>query len=547
VYFLVEIYFVAQYPPVTAKPNKLYYGDNLEILEKNQPDESVDLCYIDPPFNSKRDYNQIYDSHERTDRAQAWAYLDTWTWNEMTDDGFHRILSNHGGRFTEQTIDLVNGLTSTLKRNGLNAYLINMAVRVAEIYRVLKPTGTFYLHCNPAASHYLKLVLGSLFLPRGGQFRNEIIWCYRGGGVPRSDFARKHQTIFRYSKTHHATFNVDAVRIPYSEDVQNSPASRYDKSYRDNKVYEGYRPNPKGKHPEDWWPIQPLMPSDKKERCGYPTQKPKTLLNRIILSSSNPGDVVLDAYCGCGTSIEVAHREDRRWIGIDITYQAISTVINRLEDELPGEALKTVAIAGLPRDLDSARALAHKKDDRLRKEFEKWAILTYTKNRAAIHERKGADGGIDGVVYFQQAAGMGLGKMVLQAKSGHVQRNDVATLRGDLDEQRATIAALITLEPPSKPMLEYAQNAGRYTNQLTGQTVYRIQIITVEEMIEKRPPARFEMPLDLIAIRREILESEGQTEFDFKDATKPSKRKPSTKEVEEMPLPLFARKKPGAV
>jgi len=281
------------------KNNKLWYGDNLEILEKNQPNESVDLCYIDPPFNSKRSYNRIYDQEKRQDRAQAWAFLDTWTWNEMANDGFHRILSNHNGRFTEQAIELVNGLTSVLKKNGLNAYIVNMALRIAEIHRVLKPTGTFYLHCSPTAGHYLKLVMDAIFLPQGGEFRNEIAWCYRGGGVPRQDFARKHQTIFRYSKGRTATFNVDEVRIPYSEDVTNSPASRYDKSYRDNKVYEGYRPNPKGKHPEDWWLIQPIMPSDKKERLGYPTQKPKTLMDRIIRSSSNRGDTILDAYCGC--------------------------------------------------------------------------------------------------------------------------------------------------------------------------------------------------------------------------------------------------------
>ena len=514
---------ITAFPPDCFDPmkNKLFYGDNLDIFEKGLVDEnSVDLCYIDPPFNSKRNYNRIYDRGERQDRAQAWAFLDTWTWNEMADDGFHRILSNHEGHYTEQCIDLINGLTTVLKKNGLNSYLVNMAIRLSDIYLALKPTGTLYLHCSPTAGHYLKLVLDTLFIPRGGQFRNEIAWCYRGGGVPKHDFARKHQTIFRYSKSHKVTFNVDEVRIPYSEDVTNSLPSRYDKSYRDNKVYEGYRPNPKGKHPEDWWPIQPLMPSDTTERIGYPTQKPKKLLERIIKASSNPGDLVLDAYCGCGTTIDVAQRLQRKWIGIDITYQAIATVITRMEDQFGKDILKSVAVGGLPRDVEAARALAQRRDDRLRKEYEKWAILTYTNNRAVIHEKRGADEGIDGVVYFREREGVG--KMVLQAKSGHVERKDIAALRGDLGKQRATIACLITLDKPSRQMMQAAKDAGQYTNDLTGQQCDKIQIVTVEELIEKRPATRLDMPLDLTAIKKELLELEGQSSFDF-DLPRPVK------------------------
>ena len=179
-----------------------------------------------------------------------------------------------------------------------------MRERVIELHRVLKPTGTFYLHCDWHAGHYLKIMCDDIF--GHSQFRNEIVWCYRGGGVPQNDFAKKHDTILRYTKSDTYTFNVDAVRIPYSEDVLRSVPSRYDKSYRKSKVYSGYRPNPMGKHPEDWWLIQPLMPSDKRERTGYPTQKPEALLDRIIKSSAKKDAVVLDAFCGCGTSIAVA-------------------------------------------------------------------------------------------------------------------------------------------------------------------------------------------------------------------------------------------------
>ena len=164
-------------------------------------------------------------------------------------------------------------------------------------------------------------------------FRNEIIWCYRGGGVPRKDFARKHDTIFRYSKTGTYSFNLDEVRVPYSDSVMESHPSRYDKSYRPGKVYSGYAPNPKGKHPEDWWELQPIMPSSG-ERLGYPTQKPLKLLDRIIRASSNEGDVILDPFCGCGTTLHAAQALDRRWLGIDICLKACGVIEERLRRTL---------------------------------------------------------------------------------------------------------------------------------------------------------------------------------------------------------------------
>ena len=215
----------------------------------------------------------------------------------------------------------------------MKSYLCMMAIRLLELRRVLAPTGSIYLHCDPTASHYLKLLMDAVF--GSVQFRNEIAWCYRGGGVPRSDFARKHDVILRYSKTRKVTFNVDEVRIPYSQDVMASDVSRYDKSYRTNKTYSGYRLNDKGKHPEDWWEIQPLMPSDKRERTGYPTQKPLALLNRIIAASSNPDDVVLDPFCGCATALVAAEKLTRQWVGIDISPLAVKLVRQRLAREVP--------------------------------------------------------------------------------------------------------------------------------------------------------------------------------------------------------------------
>ncbi|MCL4254900.1 MAG: hypothetical protein KJ043_14140 [Anaerolineae bacterium] len=195
----------------------LYYGDNLDVLRNHIPADSVDLCYIDPPFNSNRNYNQIYDAIGNTDKAQAQAFIDTWTWNKRADEGFREILANENGIFTAQTVDLIKGLHIVLKKKDLLAYLVSMTLRINEIYRVLKPTGSFYLHCDPTASHYLKLVLDTVFIPRGGTYRNEIVWCYTGPGSPgMRQFMRKHDTIFWYTKSKEWRFNRDEVRVPHS-------------------------------------------------------------------------------------------------------------------------------------------------------------------------------------------------------------------------------------------------------------------------------------------------------------------------------------------
>jgi DNA modification methylase len=180
--------------------NSLYYGDNLDNLRKHIRDETVDLCYIDPPFNSKRNYNQIYNNIGGEDRAQAQAFVDTWTWDGQADEGFREIIANEKGRYTTQTVALIKGLRDVLKEGSLLAYLVSMTRRIIEIHRVLKPTGSFYLHCDPTSSHYLKLVLDGIFCSQGGHFINEIAWCYSQGGKSKKWFPRKHNIIFLYSK-----------------------------------------------------------------------------------------------------------------------------------------------------------------------------------------------------------------------------------------------------------------------------------------------------------------------------------------------------------
>ena len=229
--------------PKNQPKNQLFYGDNLEVLRRHIKDESVDLCYIDPPFNSKRNYNQIYNNIGKEDQAQAQAFIDTWTWDDIANQGLAEIQENYLGHFTSQSIDLISGLSKVLGKGSLLAYLVSMTLRIAEIYRVLKPTGSFYLHCDPSASHYLKLILDSIFCAQSGDFLNEIVWCYRGGGAPKTDFGRRHDVIFRYSKTKTYKFNADAIRIPYqAEGIGRKDDAMWGKHKGTNKVY---KPNPR--------------------------------------------------------------------------------------------------------------------------------------------------------------------------------------------------------------------------------------------------------------------------------------------------------------
>lgn len=481
--------------------NVLYYGDNLDILRKKIGTETIDLCYIDPPFNSKRNYNQIYNRIGGEDRAQAQAFTDTWIWDRDADTGYTDILANAEGRFQPRLIALLKGLSDVLGEDSMLAYLVSMSLRVTEIHRVLKQTGSFFLHCDPTAGHYLKLLLDAVFLG-GGDFRNEIVWCYTGPGSPgMRQFMRKHDTIFWYSKGETWTFNADAVRIAHSEKTK--------ANYKDGLVGSGFTGadhviHAKGKVPEDWW--QMAIAPRGKEYMGYPTQKPEALLRRIIAAASNEGDTVLDAYCGCGTTVAVAQELRRKWIGMDITYQSIALVLRRLEGLGPN-VLKTVTTDGIPQDVESAQALAHKKDDRLRKEFEKWAVLTYTNNRAVINEKKGADAGIDARAFFQTGA-KDNAKIIFQVKSGGVKRGDVATLRGDMQREKAALAILITLESPSAPMVREAKAAGQYKHDLMGRNYDRISIVTVQEIVEQQKRLEIPMSLEVLAAAQKAEDSE---------------------------------------
>ena len=487
----------------------LYYGDNLEILRNKIPDNSIDLCYIDPPFNSKRSYFQIYNNiGGKEDKAQAQAFVDTWKWDTAAEQGYSEITTNFEGRFTRQIIELIKGLELVLKKSDLLAYLVHMTLRVTEIYRVLKPTGSFYLHCDPTASHYLKLVLDAVFCSQGGDFKNEIIWSNESASGFKSQaknkFIRGHDVIFFYVKDK-STFNVQT--LPLVE----STIRRYDKVDENGDHYKLYfRPDgserrqylkqSEGRKLTDTWTDLPSFQTvnASREWMGYPTQKPEALLERIIKASSKEGDLVLDAYCGCGTTVAVANRLNRQWIGIDITYHSIGLILKRLAGPNNDKPPADVVVDGIPQDVESARALANRDDDRVRKEFEKWAVLTYTNNRAVINQKKGADKGIDGVVYFATGPGE-TSRMIIQVKSGGANRGTIATLHGDMQREKAELATLITMDEPTKSMREEAKKVGTYEHALMGRNYDRIRIVTVREMIEQG--TCLDLPLSYDAVK----------------------------------------------
>ena len=398
-----------------------------------------------------------------------------------------------------------------------------MTLRVTEIHRVLKSTGSFYLHCDPTASHYLKLVLDAIFVSQGGDFINEVVWIYEiGGRVSKRAYGRRHDILLFYVKGPNYTFNWDKILEEFSD--TGKAKFKYEDEHGKYRLMgrfltgspiKGHRdisPEWEITHPElvyrhylkegrmqvDFWNIPPINQASK-ERLGYPTQKPEALLERIIVASSNEGDVVLDAYCGCGTTIAVAERLHRRWIGIDITYQSISLILRRLEGQYGKDILDTIDIDGIPRDMKAAQALALKKDDRVRKEFEKWAVLTYSNNRAIINDKKGGDKGIDGTAFFLTGKDENA-KIVFQVKSGNVGRGDLSKLNNDRMREGAELAVFLTLEPPTRGMREEAMAAGMYDHALMNRNYLRIQIATIAEIVEQHK--RLDIPMSLEVLKK---------------------------------------------
>jgi site-specific DNA-methyltransferase (adenine-specific) len=516
---------------VSTDKNKLYYGDNYEVLQRYIKDESVDLIYLDPPFNSRQDYNVLFAEKDGSQSSsQIHAFEDTWEWNIDAERSYQHIVER-GGRVA----DAMRAFRTFLGGSDMMAYLAMMAPRLVELRRVLKETGSIYLHCDPTASHYLKILMDAVFGPQS--FRNEIIWKrtttkndYIQGAT---NWPRVHDVILDYGKHPHVAafdqpfgeYDEDYVRSKYPHSDPDgrryglwdltAPGSgmrghpqyefmgitrfwRYNKEKMENLAAEGrvVQPRPgavprykryldemKGVAITDVWPDIPPINSQAQERLGYPTQKPEALLERILKASSNEGDVVLDPFCGCGTTVQVAQRLNRRWIGIDITHLAINLIKTRLRDTFGEEIKNTYEVIGEPTDLEGARELASSPD---KYQFQSWALgLCYARPAEGI--KKGADRGIDGRLYFHDDESGESKQIIFSVKAGGVTASQVRDLRGVIEREKAEIGVFLTFEEPTGPMKREAAEAGLYTS--ADRTTYpRIQILTIQQILDGKQP-----------------------------------------------------------
>ncbi len=533
------------------QPNRLYFGDNLDILREHIPDESVDLVYLDPPFNSRATYNVLFrEKSGEESAAQITAFDDTWHWDLGSEAAYQDVVRNGPPGLA----DLLQAMHAFLGRNDMMAYLTMMAQRMVELHRVLKPTGSLYLHCDPTASHYLKLLLDATFGARN--FRNEITWQRTESHNTADRYGNVADIIFYYTKTESLTWNRQFHQYPNGEQrYGDRQLRRFRHRDPDGRIYKlddltaprpdsdsgkfewrGTTPGPSRgwgyrlEQLEAWWeqgriqtkrdgtprmdglkvylddtegkPLQnvwtdvPRIANTSPERLSYPTQKPEALLERIIASSSNEGDVVLDPFCGCGTTVAVAERLGRKWIGIDITHIAIALMKSRLHDTFADD-LSPYAVVGDPKDVESARALAIASEHDGRYQFQWWALGLV---EARPVKERGPDSGIDGfITFFDDESGRAK-RIVVQVKSGRVTRADVATLKGDVEREGAAIGLFVTLAEPTEPMWREAEAAGFYEPEhFPGQRYPRIQLLTIEALLSGKhaeyprmaPPATF--------------------------------------------------------
>nr|CBL42926.1 DNA methylase N-4/N-6 domain protein [Candidatus Magnetobacterium bavaricum] len=357
------------------------------------------------------------------------------------------------------------------------AYLVMMCVRLIELRRVLKDTGSIYLHCDPTASHYLKIVMDAIFGVKN--FRNEIVWCYRGGGTPRKDFGRRHDVILRYSKTNDYLFYSDPVRVPYqAEGIERTDDAMWGKHKGTDKVY---KPHPLGKVPEDWWSMNILNANDP-ERLGYQTQKPGTLLERIVNASSKEGDLVLDPFCGCGTTVAVAQKLNRQWIGIDITHLATNLIKLRLKCLFDLEPKRDYDVTGEPEDLTGATELALQN----RYQFQWWAT-SLINARPYGDKKRGKDTGIDGILSFSDEKDK-VKKAIVSVKSGKVSVKDVRDLGHVMEREKSEIGILVALTSPTCDMTSEAAAKGLYRSETFFRDYARIQLFTIEELLSGKKP-----------------------------------------------------------
>jgi len=505
--------------------NTLYYGDNLTVLRQHIKDESIDLIYLDPPFNSNANYNVLFDERDGTRAAaQIQAFEDTWRWDQSAAEAFESTIVQGG-----KVADALRGFQMILGNSDFLAYLSMMAPRLVELHRVLKPTGSLYLHCDPTASHYLKMMLDAIFGPEN--FLSEIIWKRQSAHSDAKRYGSVHDTLLFYGKTSDVSWNQlfqayddDYVsqyyrykdsdgRMFMSGDLGAAglqgggyeyawkgvtrlwrvPMSTMERLETENKIFytkngipriKRYLDEAKGMPCQDiWYDIESLR-SWHTERLGYQTQKPEALLDRIIQASSNPGDIVLDPFCGCGTAVASAQKLGRQWIGIDITHLAISLIKRRLNDAY-GDSIQYKVI-GEPTTIEDAQPLAA--DDPY--QFQWWALDLVGARPA--EGKKGADKGIDGRLFFIDDATSTPKQVIISVKAGHISTDHLRDLRGVIERDQAQIGVLICMHEPSRPMRTEVASSGFYTSQWGKHP--RIQILTIADLLSGKtidmPPQR---------------------------------------------------------
>ena len=585
--------------------NRLYYGDNLDVLRRHVADESVDLVYLDPPFNSNQDYNVLFAERDGTRAAaQIKAFGDTWRWDEAAALAYQETVESGG-----QVAEALRAFRLCVGQTDILAYLSMMAPRLLELRRVLKSTGSLYLHCDPTSSHYLKLLLDAVFGPE--RFRGELVWkrtsahCDTKQGSKQP--GRIHDVLLFYTKGSAWTWNEvytpyadsytgrdyklveketgrrfrrgdltaarpggdttyewrvkkhEAVRerwvadlgeeyrspVPgweyacvrpyegrywaYSKDnlKQFAQEGRLRHTYGGMPEYKRYLDEMPGVPLQDLWTdIRPIG-SGPAERLGYPTQKPEALLERVLRASSSEGDVILDPFCGCGTTIAAAERLKRRWLGIDITHLAISLIRHRLRDAHGDGIRETYRVVGEPVSPPDAEKLAG--DDPF--QFQFWALGLV--GARPTQQKKGTDRGIDGRKYFHEVEGGSTGQIVLSVKAGNTGPDHVRELRGVIAREDAAIGALISLQQPTKAMRAEAASAGSYRSPWGRHP--RVQVITVDELLAgaqlDAPPTRqvdrtFRKAPSVAAATPEAQ----QLDFDTPSSTEkqfPARRKPA--------------------
>ncbi|MBI4722419.1 MAG: site-specific DNA-methyltransferase [Candidatus Stahlbacteria bacterium] len=449
--------------------NKLYFGDNLEILKSLYKEYSqgfIDLIYIDPPFNSKRNYNILFENAELTNtKAQKEAFADTWS-NVSYKDTLDKIADlNQNLFYFLKALDRISTSKSEV------SYLTTMTVRIIYMHKLLKDTGSFYLHCDPTMSHYLKMICDFIFNKKN--FRNEIIWWYHDpSGKTDRRFMRKHDIILFYAKNDNKYyFNVDAVRTPYKKGTFEQGEKGIISFGRPTKIHL------LGRHPEDVWEI-PIINSMAKERLGYPTQKPELLLERVIKASSNEGDLVADFFCGCGTTVAVAQRLKRNWLGVDISHLAIRLVANRLIGTFGKNIRNTFSIQGFPKDIDSAKELAENTSGG-RLKFEEWIVEVML--HGVLNENR-TQMGYDGYFTFDLQGEKQIG--MIEVKSGDATPTKLNHFIKTFEEKNGSIGVFVCFkEKITKNMQIIAKEQGYYNETIFGRQYSKIQIISVEDLL----------------------------------------------------------------